>query len=170
MLALIIGCAGSGKSAYAEAFIQRLAKERIYLATMEARDPESVLRIQRHREQRSGAGFDTLECGHGLDRLRLSVGTAVLLEDLSNLLANELYGRKGGGAAAVRRGLDHLLENCGHLVVVSNEVFSDGEEYTVETQRYMQELALLNRELAERADLVVEVICGLPNVLKGELS
>ena len=94
----------------------------------------------------------------------------MLLEDLSNLLANELYGRKGGGAAAVRRGLDHLLENCGHLVVVSNEVFSDGEEYTEETQSYMQELAMLNRELAERAEFVAEVICGLPNVLKGELS
>ena len=33
----------------------------------------------------------------------------------------------------------------------------------------MRLLADLNRELAKRADLVVETVCGLPNVLKGEL-
>jgi hypothetical protein len=33
----------------------------------------------------------------------------------------------------------------------------------------MRALAALNRALAARAELVVEVVCGVPNVLKGEL-
>ena len=31
----------------------------------------------------------------------------------------------------------------------------------------VRELARINRALAERADTVIEVVCGLPNVLKG---
>ena len=52
---------------------------------------------------------------------------------------------------------------------MTNEIFSDGERYEGDTLRYQEQLAELNRELAEKADLVVEVVCGLPNVLKGNL-
>jgi adenosylcobinamide kinase/adenosylcobinamide-phosphate guanylyltransferase len=69
----------------------------------------------------------------------------------------------------VRRGLDHLIAACGNLTVVTNEIFSGGAEYAGETLAYMKNLAALNRELAARADLVVEIVCGLPNLLKGEL-
>ena len=37
------------------------------------------------------------------------------------------------------------------------------------TELYLRNLAMLNRELAREADLVAEVVCGLPNVLKGNL-
>ncbi len=169
MLNLIIGGAGSGKSAFAEALVRKLPGQRVYLATMEARDEESLARIRRHREQRAGHGFVTVECGHALGQLRVPEGANVLLEDLSNLLANERFGPEGGGTAAVRHGLDSLRTHCGQLTVVTNEVFSDGCDYAEETLAFMRELAALNRELAAEAGLVVEVVCGLPNVLKGEL-
>ena len=38
-----------------------------------------------------------------------------------------------------------------------------------ETLTYMRALAELNRILARRADLVVELVCGQPNVLKGSV-
>ena len=52
---------------------------------------------------------------------------------------------------------------------MTNEVFSGGADYAAESLRYMRTLADLNRELAARADLVVEIVCGLPNILKGSL-
>ena len=52
---------------------------------------------------------------------------------------------------------------------MTNEVFSGGAEYEGDTLSYIKELAALNRETAARADLAVELVCGLPNVLKGEL-
>lgn len=169
MLTLVIGGAGSGKSAFAEELVQQFPGKRIYLATLEARDPESLDRIQRHRKQRAGNAFTTVECGHGLDGLRVPAGANILLEDLSNLLANERYSPEGGGTAAVQRGLEHLLAYSGYLTVVTNEVFSDGIEYEEETLCFMRDLAALNRELAACAELAVEVVCGLPNVLKGKL-
>ena len=70
---------------------------------------------------------------------------------------------------AVRKGLRALLERCGNLTVVTNEIFSDGVEYEGETLAYLRNLARLNRDLAGEADLVVEIVCGMPNVLKGKL-
>ena len=169
MLTIIIGGSGSGKSAFAERLAADLPGTRIYLATMAAGDPESLERIARHRQQRRGLGFETLERPLDLEGAELPADANVLLEDLSNLLANEMFSPEGGGMDAVRRGLDTLIRRCRNLTVVSNEIFSGGTEYEGETLAYMQNLALLNRCLAERAALAVEVVCGLPNVLKGEL-
>ena len=63
--------------------------------------------------------------------------------------------------------IDSLRSQCSHLTIVTNEVFSGGKEYEGETLTYLRLLAALNRKLAARADLVVEVVCGLPDVLKG---
>ena len=169
MLTLIIGGSGSGKSAFAEELVQKLPGERIYLATMWASDPESLRRIARHRKQRETLGFVTLEQPLRLWEAAVPAGANVLLEDLSNLLANEMFSPTGGGIDAVRRGLEHLITSCKNLTVVTNEIFSGGDKYEGETLAYMKNLAALNRELATRADLAVEVVCGLPNVLKGEL-
>ena len=169
MLSLIIGGAGSGKSALAEALCCRLEGPRLYIATMQAADGESMKRIEKHRRQREGLLFDTLECPYSLDRAEIPQGANALLEDLSNLLANELFSREGGGTDAVRRGLQKACERCANLTVVTNEVFSGGTDYGEGTRQFLQELAALNRELAAKADLVAEAVCGLPNVLKGAL-
>jgi len=169
MLTLIIGGAGSGKSAFAEAHVCRFSGNRVYLATMLPHGAEGRERIEKHRAQRAGKGFMTLERGLDLAHVELPAGANVLLEDLSNLLANELFEKAGGGPDAVRRGLEHLIGASESLTVVTNEVFSGGADYGEESLRFMRLLADLNRELAKRADLVVETVCGLPNVLKGEL-
>lgn len=167
MLHLIIGGSGSGKSAFAEGLLERFSGPKLYLATMAARDPESLARIERHRLARNGKGFLTLERAVDLAGLCVPANAHILLEDLPNLLANELYDPRGGGSPAVRRGLTHLIECCDSLTVVSGDLFSGGSAYGEETLHFLRELAALHRELAERADLVAEIVCGLPNVLKG---
>lgn len=169
MLNLIIGGAGSGKSAFAEQLVCRLGGQRVYLATMEAPDAESRRKIARHRMLRAPYGFLTVERSTDLAGAAVPAGANVLLEDLANLLANEIFSENGGGADAARLGIDALIERCACLTVVTNELFSGGTNYAGETLRYLKELARLNRALAARADLAVEVVCGLPNVLKGKL-
>ena len=172
MFTLVIGGAASGKSEYAENLVLRAGPlPRTYIATMEPFDDESRARISRHRALRAGKYFETVECYTGLERLRLPDRGAVLLECMSNLVANELYSPRGAGAdagAAVLRGVDTLLSQCCELVVVTGEVFSGGCDYEGDTLRYLRVLAKVNRALAARADRVAEIVCGQAVYYKGE--
>lgn len=169
MLTLVIGGAASGKSEFAEELVLTLPGQRVYVATMEPYDGECLARIEKHRRQRAGKGFLTLERCRNLGGLEVPAGANVLLECMSNLLANELYSHQGGGSAAVLEGVERLCGQCAHLTIVTNEVFSGGKDYEGDTLRYLQELGAVNCALAVRADRVVEVVCGCPNVLKGRL-
>lgn len=170
MFAMIIGGSASGKSALAERWAASLPLPRIYLATMQVLDEESRARVLRHRAMRAGKGFETIEAPTALWNTDLPAGATVLLEDLSNLLANEMFSPEGGGSEAALHGVQSLLARCDNLILVTNEVFSGGTDYAGETEDYLAELAWLNRALAAEADTVAEVVCGLPNILKGALS
>ena len=93
MTALVFGGAASGKSEYGEKLVCSLPRtgELIYLATMEPFGPEAEARIRRHRELRACRGFSTLERARDLAGRPLPSGGTVLLEDLGNLAANELF-------------------------------------------------------------------------------
>lgn len=169
MFTLIIGGAASGKSEYAESHVLSLPGRRVYLATMRPADGECLARIERHRLQRAGKGFETVERFADLSGAPVPEGANVLLECVGNLLANELYGPEGGGAGAVLEGVQALLSRCRHLTVVTNEVFSGGAAYQEATLVYLRELARINRTLAARADRVAEVACGLPRLWKGAM-
>ena len=54
-------------------------------------------------------------------------------------------------------------------MVVTNEIFSDGIEYDEETLRYQKYLGQINAGLAKMADLVVEIVYGIPVVHKGKI-
>lgn len=179
MFIVVTGGSGSGKSEYAENQMVALAGQRsgemplqlYYLATMYPFDEESHKRIARHRAMRREKHFETVEQYTGIKDLRLPPNAAVLLECMSNLTANEMYQPQGAGTRTVEEILDgirSLKEQCVHLVVVTNEIFSDGIEYDPETRRYQQYLGAINQAMAGEADKVVEVVYGIPLILKDE--
>ena len=164
MLIYVSGGAGSGKSAFAEGLVvQSGIKERFYIATMEPFGEEAARRIARHRALRQGKGFATCECPRDLSALPLQGGCAALLEDLTNLFANEWFSQRPEGAAErVLAGLQYLKDTAALAVVVGNDLFSDGLPYDGETLRYLRALAALNQEAAAMAEEVYEVVCGIP--------
>ena len=171
MLTLVLGGAASGKSAYAESLVLKSALPRYYLATMQVWDAECAARVEKHRRMRAAKQFETVECPLHLDKVCLPQKGIVLLEDLGNLTANELYDPQGAGeqaAAAILSGLANLAAQCENLIVVSNEVFSGGTDYAGDTGRYLLALAQVNNSLATQADAVVRVVCGIPVYYKGE--
>ena len=172
MMTLVMGGAASGKSEFAEQLIlQTEILPRYYIATMQPFDKECCLRIEKHRKMRAQKQFETIECYTGLADLHLPQKGAVLLECMSNLVANELYSPRGSGngaEAAILRGVERLRGRCGDLVVVSNEVFSGGSRYEGDTLRYLKLLGRVNRRLAAMADNVCEVVCGVPVYYKGK--
>lgn len=173
MFALIIGGSASGKSAFAEEVSQKLGGKKLYAATMQPFDAECEKRIARHREMRREKQFETWEIYRDLRGAEIPDGyDTILLECLSNLLANEMYGpegwQNGNLVQRVMEGIGRLRGTAKNLVIVSNEVFQDGDRYHPETLQYMEFLGELNRRIAEQADLVVEVVCGVPVFHKGE--
>ena len=172
MIQLVIGGAASGKSEFAEQLVLSAGDlPRYYIATMQPFDDESVRRIEKHRRMREKKRFTTIECYTNLESVTLPERGVVLLECMSNLAANEKYSPDGAGEdvlAAIADGVDALERQSERLIIVSNEVFSGGNRYEGDTDSYLRLLAEVNRMLAARADTVVEVVCGLPQVHKGE--
>lgn len=166
VIALVTGAASSGKSTFAERLACALPAPRTYLATMRHGDAETEARIKRHRAQRHGLGFRTLEAERLESEGGLPLCGTVLLEDLGNLVANEWP-----------IDLDALLA-CENVVVVGNEVGGDGgacacgpgdARYGAATSAYIKRLGALSCRIAARADVVVEVVAGIPLVAKGTL-
>ena len=174
MLFLITGGSGSGKSEYAEHMVLQLGTmPRLYIATMYPFDEECHKRIRRHRTMRAEKGFETLECYTGLKNADVTGYGTVLLECMSNLAANELYQEGGAGKQCVEKileGVRRIREQCEHLIIVSNEIFSDGIEYDEGTRQYQQYLAKINRQIASMADVVAEVVYSIPLIHKGSLE
>ena len=170
MIHLVTGGSGSGKSLYAEQQIALLGEgRRIYLATMSADDEESLRRIEKHREMRKDLNFETIECPATLDSLTIPQDSIVLLECVSNLVANEMFmpGKAGiHTVSAVLDGIEHISRQARHLVIVTNEVFSAGVEYGSMTRLYLEFLGLINQQLGKSADLVTEVVFGIPVPVK----
>lgn len=168
MIVLVTGGSGCGKSTWAEKLVSSLPNEkRIYVATMQVYDDESVRRVERHRAQRADKGFVTVECEKDLLSADIEAGSIVLLEDLVNLMANEMF--DCGDVSRIVPALKSLAKRCRHLVMVTNDVFSDGVEYGESTQEYLRQLAAINSAAAELADCVVEVVYSIPVALKGAL-
>ena len=153
MLTLVIGGAASGKSAYAESLTLKLPLPRYYVATMQVWDEECAKRVEKHRAMRKEKQFETIESPISLDKIRIPNRGIVLLEDLGNLTANELYDPKGAGvntAEAVLYGVEMLYKQCEHLIVVGNEVFSGlNEKICIQVQR-VYDSCLMQEQLKEQ--------------------
>ena len=127
-----------------------------YLATMRIWDDEGRKRVERHRRMRAAKGFETIERYTGLETLelekrfeesnsagldaeqendslkrwepcRVSQKPVLLLECMSNLVLNEFYAQENGAQERILQGIKHLQNQCHDLIIVTNEIFSDGE-------------------------------------------
>ena len=114
---VIIGKPNSGKSLLAEKLAVSYGKPLFYLATMKVMDEDGLKRVEKHRSQREGKGFITIEREYDIrkavdvirdivsadtgsggfqesDPLQTGAGkirATVLLECVANLVGNELY-------------------------------------------------------------------------------
>lgn len=180
MMILIIGGSGSGKSAYAEkAAVTLAANNRLYyLATMQVFGEEGRMKVRRHQVLREGKGFLTIEqpsnVSQAIEKMKADRKT-VLLECMSNLTANEMFSPRGISKPnevcnKILNDIDLLKENTKNLVIVTNNVFEDGVQYDSATMDYLEALGKINEMLMSAADTVIEVVVGIPLIMKGNLT
>ena len=151
----------------------KLSGPRYYLAAMQPYGEEGEARIRRHRAMRDGKGFETVERYTDYASLKLPARGTALLECVANLTANEMFGSDGSVTDPVERvlnGISAVSDQCGTLIVITNDVGSDGVRYEASTEAYIQALGQINAALAEQADTVIEMVAGIPLFLKGRLK
>lgn len=168
MMALILGKNNSGKSLYAEELACSIAKGKLYyIATMMPYGEDGFARVNRHRIQRQGKGFITIESPYA-DAVADSMGT-VLLEDVSNLAANLMFERKSADAEKETLfRIKSLSDGCENLIMVSISECSEREGGNDETKAYIRLLRNINSYLSDAADIVIEMASGAPVVRKGD--
>ena len=181
MLILVTGGSCSGKSGFAEKLLAETGADtkKYYIATMDAADAESRARVQRHRAQRVGKGFATIEQARNVHlaaeeiqaESKIPERTAALLECMSNLTANEMFGvdkvqPEQVVIEKVCRDIAQLEKTLDLLIIVTNNVFEDGVQYDESTESYLRALGRMNAWLAERAEQVYEVVVGVPVLWK----
>ena len=174
---LITGGSASGKSEYAERRAVQLPGPRVYLAAMEVYGEEGEARVRKHRAMREGKGFRTVEQTRDIAQVfargAVTEKDVVLLEDLSNLAANEMFlpdGRVRGEQETeellVREVLS-LSACCRELIVVGNLLGGDGAFLEDLSLRYLRAFSRAQNRIAAEASEVGIVRSGCPVILKG---
>ena len=177
MTVFLSGGCKNGKSTLAEQIAVHLSRPEhlYYLATMIPHDEEDRLRIARHVQSRAGLGFQTVECGLGLEKAleKADPAGSYLLDSVTALLSNEMFRPDGSvdlsAPERVPGELTTLCRRLKHIVFVSYYIYSDALRYGELTEQYRRGLAYIDRCLAAACDTVAEVSFGGRLIYKGEI-
>ena len=178
MKIFISGGVKNGKSFYA----QRVAKKQqgchsvplYYIATMASTDREDDQRITRHRQEREGWGFTTIEQPRSIESIleKCDHNGSFLLDSLTALLANEMFTSDGdvnlGAYEHISKGLAKILSNVSNIVIVSDYIYSDAMLYDPLTEQYRSILAALDSMVAANCDIVLEALYSQIIIHKGK--
>ena len=167
MITFFLGKPNTGKSEKAEEYVLSLGGyHRVYIATMKVMDEAGEKRVKKHRKQREGKDFETLEIpmniSEALPCIKNPENSTVLLECISNLVGNEMHDNpmkeglaEGDFSEQIVREIRWLADRVEELVVVSTE-YEISEEYSEDTLKYIRYLNRTNEELEKIADKVVK--------------
>ena len=162
-LNLVLGGTAPGKSAFAENLTGLTFRPRHRIATAQAFDEEMRAKRAAHRVQR-GHGQRTREAPLDLapsllPPLRRMLSCWMLWLDNHMLAEHDL--------APDKNALMSAGGPCAAQVLVSNKVGLSVVPDTTRARRFQNAQRALNQRLAAGAGLVVKVIAGLPQVLRG---
>jgi len=177
-IVLITGGSRSGKSDFAQQYAEQRSGEKIYLATCPpAADDELAERISRHREQRQGKNWQTIEEQTELSTaLAQASSSAVMLIDCLTLWVSNLLLAGGDGWAMITE--DRIAELSSRMlavcrrrsaqtIMVSGEVGCGVVPENDLARRYRDLVGRCNQIVAAEADEVYLVSCGIPFRIKG---
>ncbi len=168
-VSLVIGGAASGKSDFAEGLVRSAGRGCVYLATARPLDGEMRGKIRAHQDAR-GPVWTTIEEPLDVGRALATISgdQAVLLDCATMWLSNHL-GAQTDLTEAEAGLMAGLALSSAPVVIVTNEVGHGIVPGNALARGFREAQGRLNQKLAARADLVVNVIAGLPQVLKGAL-
>ena len=171
-ITFVLGGAASGKSIFAETLCVNSGLTRLYLATSLIWDDEMRAKMEAHKIQR-GVDWQTIEEPRDIAKALLAApaSSVVLVDCLTMWLNNIMMDDDSPDSwRAPWAQVETALADCAaHIVFVSNEVGQGIVPENALSRRFRNAQGKLNQAVAARADTVVNVIAGLPQILKGAL-
>lgn len=170
-LIFITGGVRSGKSQFALQIGKEYPSPKVYLATAQALDEEMAQRIKRHKESRP-LEWETIEEPKEIVKTIKEEGEKfclILIDCLTLWISNLLMA--GWSGERILSETEDLLQACGQtrcsFIMVSNEV-GWGIVPDNESARFFRDVAgMVHQKIAQKADEVYLMVCGLPHRLKG---
>lgn len=175
MTVLVKGGNNSGKSALAEDIAMNTGDiRRYYLATMKICDDAGRRRVIKHRKQREGKGFITMEMEYDIRRFPGMItspeSATVLLECVSNLVGNEMHDNRArdkeslktpegraGFADGIAGDIESLARTVNNLIIVTGTYENDDKTFDEETALYVKLMDMVNERLALKADRIYDL-------------
>lgn len=175
-LIFVSGGSRSGKSHYAEMRAAKLSGQRTYIATCPIIDDEMRQRIAKHRQERSGQGWMTVEEPVELiQALRNCHESSVVLVDCLTLWINNLlYHAESRQETVCEEDVADLCRQVAEvgregertIIFVTNELGMGLVPADKTSRLYRDLVGRCNQTLAALADEVVFVVSGHPLILK----
>ncbi|WP_281658137.1 bifunctional adenosylcobinamide kinase/adenosylcobinamide-phosphate guanylyltransferase [Halobacillus sp. Cin3] len=176
MLTVVIGGVRSGKSSMAERKAVDTGEESLhYIAAGVNTDEEMQHRINHHQKSRENSLYTWVLHEHPVQPSEASFpdGSVVILDCLTTWATNEWMKMDDDDdvddlVAAILGEIIHLNGRAGHLIVVSNDLFSDASNHPPVIEEYLQLLGTLHVKLVAMADFVYQVQFGHAQLKKGK--
>lgn len=139
-----------------------------YVATMNPYDLEDLKRIENHLKEREGYGFNTIEETMDMSKVSklIEKNDTVLIDSVTSLVTNYMFKGKDFFKEVtddILSGILEIINAADNVVIVSDYLFSDSIQYDFYTESFRREIGVINRKLAELADIVVE--CSYGNII-----
>jgi adenosylcobinamide kinase/adenosylcobinamide-phosphate guanylyltransferase len=171
-LTLIIGGACSGKTKFAENLTLNNGLNNLYIATAEPFDKEMKSKIDLHQKSRALQKWKTIEAFHNLaetlEGMKEVKFDTILIDCLTMWLTNKFLKNKDL-TQEFSRLVESVREQKMKLVIVTNELGYGIVPDNKMAREFRNLNGQLNQQIAAEADLVIQVVAGLPCTLKGTL-
>jgi len=176
MKIFITGGIGSGKSSFALKKAEEISEKykiskKIFVATAEPFDDEMRLKIQNHKKEREGLGWETREEPMNIwNAFEEEKNFLAIVDCITTWLGNIFfYFRKDMNK------IDDILEsfkrfvlsqNFGVMIFISNECGQGIIPQDELTRLWLRKLSEINKFLAQMSDEVYFMVSGIPMKLK----
>ena len=170
---LITGGQRSGKSRYAEELALSLSDHPVYVATAHIWDEEFRQRVLRHQERR-GPQWTNIEEERELSRHNLT-GQVAVIDCITLWCTNFFFDRNkpDNEQPTVDEALKLLKEEFNRFtnqdatfIFVTNEIGAGGVSTDVIQRRFTDLQGWMNQYIAQKADEVILMVCGIPVKIK----
>lgn len=172
---LVTGGSRSGKSHFALEKAESTSEKRLFLATCPVVDKELTDRVQRHKNERIGRGWTTVEEELDIASILRNIDEAeVVLIDCLTLWINNLIFSQPDNFSFTKEWLDEKITEwytearsfSGTLILVSGEVGLGIVPENQLSRLYRDLVGWCNQLVAQKAQEVYFISCGLPLQLK----